>query len=94
MSDAAIRSRAIQLSLRAFFFGVLGLIPILGFPAAICALVCWIKVSSRVRGIWNPGSIYLHLGAVFGFIGILLTLLISIGLLVAGYNTLIVSPDA
>ena len=81
MSDAALRAESIRLSLRAFIGGLIGLVPVLGLPAALYAIVCWACTLRRVKVSWNPGLVYLYVGLAFALIGVCLSLLASLVLL-------------
>jgi len=70
---------AIQISLRAFGWGIVGLLPVVGLLPAFYALACWLRVQREFGKQWNPGARYLIAGAIFATLGILG----SIGLVVA-----------
>jgi hypothetical protein len=88
MSDASIRSESIRLSLRAFVGGLFGLLPLVGIPAALFAIVCWAKTLRRLNPSWNPGSRYLYTGLGFALAGICISLLASLALLIWASNAL------
>jgi hypothetical protein len=61
-------------SLRCFTLGLLGLLPVVGFPLAIMALGEYRRMK-RLRAEWNPARRYLSRGAAFGWLGVALLLL-------------------
>jgi len=73
----------IQRSLRAFGFGLPGIVPFLGTPFAIIALVQNSRIKRRGRGLWNPAQRYLWWGAVCARIGVTLTLIFTLLIAVA-----------
>lgn len=60
-------------SLQCFVLGAVGLVPVLGIPAGILAVIRFCQVTFRRGDEWNPAQRYL----VWGFILGLLSLLIS-----------------
>jgi uncharacterized membrane protein len=70
------RITAIRKSLTAFVCGLFGLVPVLGFVPAVCALVWWRQVRKRYREPWNPAASYLTWGAVLGAVGLLASALV------------------
>lgn len=62
---------AIRNSLTAYVCGLVGLLPLIGFPVAIYAVVFYWRVRKGFRGEWNPASHYLGWAATLGFIGVL-----------------------
>lgn len=68
----------IQRSLRAFFFGVPGIVPFLGIPFAIVAAANNSQIKRRRGSHWNPAQRYLFWGMVCARTGIILTLLLAI----------------
>jgi uncharacterized protein YybS (DUF2232 family) len=68
----------IELSLQAFFFGVPGIIPFLGIPFAIMALINSARIKRRAPAQWNPARRYLFWGLVCSRIGVTLTILLSV----------------
>ncbi|HEX5400524.1 MAG TPA: hypothetical protein VFY06_15865 [Verrucomicrobiae bacterium] len=85
MNNAAAKILMMKLSIRCFVDGLLGLIPIIGFPFALVAL--WF--SGRIRQLekqsWNPAKPYHIGGLICGAVGAILwggVLVIIIGQLV------------
>jgi uncharacterized protein YybS (DUF2232 family) len=68
----------IECSMRAFFFGLPGLVPFLGTPFAIVAVVNSARIRRRAKARWNPAQSYLFWGMVCARIGITLTLILTI----------------
>jgi len=67
------RIKLIRRSLRCFGLGIAGLIPVLGLPFAVAALVTFIK-SARVETDWNPARRYLSMGLFFSIIGMVVSM--------------------
>ncbi|HEY9172853.1 MAG TPA: hypothetical protein VI136_11260 [Verrucomicrobiae bacterium] len=71
---ARAQAREIQRSLHCFILGGLGLLPVIGFPLALLALMAFRRVCVENRGRWNPARAYLIWGFVLGSIGVLFSL--------------------
>lgn len=69
-----MKSRMIELSLRCFVLGMVGLVPLLGLPAAIAALVASGRVRAGSQGAWNAARPYLLFGHAMAFLGLLISL--------------------
>ena len=67
------RIEVIQGSKRCYLFGVLGLVPLLGFPFALTALMRYRRIHSANGSAWNPASSYLTWGFGYGILGLLIT---------------------
>ncbi len=63
----------IQLSLRAFVCGLIGVVPVIGLVPALYALFCRARIARRYRDEWNPASNYLKWGSVLAVAGLGLT---------------------
>lgn len=79
--DADAKIKMMKASLRCFFWGLLGLLPVIGLPFAILALVTSGGVRARQKLHWNPARPYWLGGvicAAFGtiFWGFILTIII------------------
>jgi hypothetical protein len=72
------RITAIQKSLAAFVYGIIGMLPVIGLVPAFCALRLGSRVRSQYRGEWNPAVIYLRAGVAFAGFGIFSTLLLLV----------------
>jgi hypothetical protein len=68
----------IERSMHACFFGVPGIIPFLGIPFAIVALIHNSRIKRRIGPQWNPAHRYLFWGTVCAHIGISLTIIIAV----------------
>ncbi len=64
----------IQHSPRCFGRGLLGLLPIIGLPFAVAALVSFVRVAFNRGSEWNPAERYLSWGVACAVLGLLLTL--------------------
>ncbi len=71
---ARAHARVIDSSLRCFVLGLLGLLPVIGFPMALFALMTFRRVCVENQGCWNPARGYLLWGFAFGSAGALLSL--------------------
>jgi hypothetical protein len=63
----------IQLSLRAFACGLVGVLPVIGLVPGLYALSCWARIRRRYRDEWNPASSYLSWGSILAVLGLGLT---------------------
>lgn len=63
----------IQLSLRCFTLGLIGLLPVLGIPFAVIAVSNYFRVRRLVGGQWNPAQTYLAWGLATALSGLFLT---------------------
>ena len=72
MNAAETKIQLLKASLECFVFGLLGLLPLIGLPFAIAALVVSGKVRVRQRKIWNAARSYWRWGVVCGVIGTVL----------------------
>ena len=66
----------IKRSLRCFACGLTGLLPGIGLPFAVVALVDCLFVV-REGDDWNPAARYLQVGALAGMTGLLLSMLLA-----------------
>lgn len=71
------RIELIACSLRCFVFSLVGLVPLLGIPASVVALVQYGQVMRRGKGVWNPAERYLNWGLFLGLFGLVLSFLVS-----------------
>ena len=74
MATSADKVRVIEQSLRCFVFGCLGLIPLLGLPFAILAIIRHLNVWSQGDRDWNPAKPYLIWGFGLAWLGGLISL--------------------
>ena len=75
------RVQAIQRSLRCFVLGLVGLLPVVGFPFAVAALFEYRRVRSGSGAVWNPASGYLRAGLIAAALSLLATLLLTLVIL-------------
>ena len=68
----------IQRSLSAFGFGLPGIVPFLGTPFAIVALMHNSRIKRRGSALWNPAQRYLFWGSVCARIGMTLTIIFTL----------------
>jgi len=66
----------IERSMRAFFFGVPGIVPFLGTPFAIVALMNNARIKRHIGAQWNPAHRYLFWGTLCARIGTGLSIVI------------------
>ncbi len=71
-ADIEAKIQMLKSSLECFVFGLLGLLPLIGFPFAIAALVISGKVRVRQRKYWNAAKPYWIAGVACGCMGMLL----------------------
>ena len=74
MPTPADKVRVIEQSLRCFVFGLLSLIPLLGLPFAILAVVRHRDAWSQADREWNPAKAYLVWGLGLAWLGGLISL--------------------
>ncbi len=74
MPTPADKVRVIEQSLRCFVFGLLSLIPLLGLPFAILAIVRHLDAWSQADREWNPAKAYLIWGFGLAWLGGLISL--------------------
>lgn len=72
---STINSQAIviQLSLRAFVCGLIGVLPIIGLVPGLYALFCSMRINRRYAGEWNPAVGYLSWGTALAVLGLGIT---------------------
>jgi hypothetical protein len=71
-ADIEAKIQMLKSSLECFACGLLGLLPLIGFPFAVAALVISGKVRIRQKKIWNAAKPYWIAGITCGSLGILL----------------------
>ncbi|HZM01975.1 MAG TPA: hypothetical protein VFC44_03040 [Candidatus Saccharimonadales bacterium] len=59
----------IERSMRCFFLGLLGLVPVVGLPMAAMALHNYRRVALGQGALWNPAQRYLVLGGICARLG-------------------------
>jgi hypothetical protein len=77
----------INASLRCFVFGLVGLVPVIGLPFAVAAIVQSRKVGRASGSEWNPAEGYLRAARGIGPLGLLTTAgcLLVLGVIVPGF---------
>lgn len=78
MSHPLVRLELMKRSLRCFVCGWFGLIPVLGLPLSICAVVLFARV--RAEGVSTPADRYLNWGLALGLLGLAGFLVLGLGL--------------
>jgi hypothetical protein len=68
-TDAEAKIRMLKNSLRCFVCGLLGLLPVIGLPFAITALVISGGVRTEQKKYWNAGRPYWFWGVVCAAVG-------------------------
>lgn len=81
--SALSKRQMLEGSLRCFALGWLALIPILGLPAALLAMVEFRRVIVHKEDSWNAGKGYLICGAALGGFGLVISLVSGGALLIA-----------
>ncbi|MGH7992503.1 MAG: hypothetical protein ACREDQ_03230 [Limisphaerales bacterium] len=71
-TEIEAKIQMLKSSLECFAFGLLGLLPLIGFPFAVVALVISGKVRVRQKKFWNAAKPYWFWGVVCGSLGIFL----------------------
>ena len=71
-TDIEAKIQMLKSSLECFAFGLLGLLPLIGFPFAVVALIISGKVRVRQKKFWNAAKPYWIWGIVCGSLGIFL----------------------
>lgn len=69
------RVTAINKSMRVFFCGLLGFLPLIGLIPGILALYWYAQVEANY-GEWNPGGGYMRAGAILALLGVMGSLLV------------------
>ncbi len=75
--DSIAKIEMLKNSLRCFVFGLVGLLPIIGFPFAIVSLLFSAKVRTGQKHFWNAARPYWIGGLVFSGLGILFSLTLA-----------------
>lgn len=71
----------LQNSMRCFVCGVLGLLPVIGLPFAVTALVLSGRARARQRGLWNAAGPYRIWGVICAAAGTLFWGIVLAGLM-------------
>jgi hypothetical protein len=70
------RITIINKSLTAFICGLFGLLPVIGIPFGLAAIVFFVRTRLRKSTEWNPAEHYLNWAARLALIGAVLTLIV------------------
>lgn len=70
-TETEAKIRMIQASMRCFMFGLLGLLPLIGIPFAVLALLTSGSVRARQKTFWNPAQSYWIFGVICAVLGVL-----------------------
>jgi hypothetical protein len=83
-SDSPLQNRiaAVKSSLGCFVYSLVGLVPLIGIPFAVAAIIRSRQVQKAVRSDWNPGDRYLNAAQRIGPLGFLTS---AIFLLLVGF---------
>ncbi len=76
------RIELIDCSLKYFAHGLIGLVPVLGLPSSIAAIIGFLRVRRRQGLEWNPAQRYLKAGLLCGSLGLMLNFIV-IGIITA-----------
>jgi hypothetical protein len=74
MPSPAVRIRLIERSLRCFALGSFSLIPLIGLPLAVLAILLHFQVWAESEKEWNPARRYLFAGFYLAWFGALVSL--------------------
>ena len=69
-----VKIKMLERSLQCFVCGLLGLLPVIGFPMSLLALISYRRVCVARRGVWNAARSYLIWGFIFAGLGLLISL--------------------
>lgn len=75
----------IELSLRCFTCGLIGLLPGIGLPFAIIALTDALRVAWHKGSLWNPAEFCLTIGTLCAILGISATTLLGGAIYIESY---------
>jgi hypothetical protein len=75
------RANAIRISLRAFAWGILGFLPVIGLLPGFYAISCWNRVRIEFGNDWNPASPYLVAGVILSTLGIIGSICLVFGII-------------
>ena len=82
------KALALRAALRCFTCGLLALLPVLGLPFALAAMVFHVKASGHAPDEWDVARRYARLGILFAGIGVSLNIfaVACVGLLLLKYQ--------
>ncbi len=78
-TDAPVKERIghIRASMRCFFFSLMGLVPCVGLPFSVAALIRSRRLEKKIGTDWNPAGRYLKAAARLSPLGIMSTALFA-----------------
>ncbi|MGO8763597.1 MAG: hypothetical protein ACLQSR_00495 [Limisphaerales bacterium] len=71
MTNGAAKIKMINASLRCFTFGLLSLLPFIGIPFGVLALVESGKVRVAEKQLWNPARPYMMIGGTIAGLSVI-----------------------
>jgi hypothetical protein len=80
MKPPLTKVEMIEFSMSCFRWGLFGLLPLIGIPMAVRALLLYHRVKSSQAGVWNPARRYLRWGGICARMGLWVFLVIPLGL--------------
>jgi hypothetical protein len=86
MRDPRLRIEVLEKSMRGFACGWIGLIPVLGGPLAIYAILLYFQVQRLSGEERNPAQRYLLAGLALGLLGAIFSCLVSCALTMLAYR--------
>lgn len=69
VSPAVAKLKMMKASIRCLVFGLLGLLPVIGLPFALVALLMAGRVRYAEKQFWNPASSYRRIGFICAMVG-------------------------
>jgi hypothetical protein len=86
MNDLTQRIQVLNGSLRCFVLGWFGLVPLLGLPFGVWALVVFWKTRRQAAGYRNPARAYLRSGLGLAIAGLLFSVVTTMTINLALYH--------
>jgi hypothetical protein len=74
----AAKFRMMQASIRCLVFGLLSLLPVIGLPFAVAALVLSGGIRRQEKQLWNPAQPYRLIGVVCAALGTIAWFLVGV----------------
>ena len=68
--------KMLERSLQCFVCGLIGLLPVIGFPLSLLALISYRRVCVGQRGMWNAAKRYLVWGFILAAVGLVTSLVV------------------
>ena len=78
MNDEAslAKIKMLERSLQCFVCGLIGLLPVIGFPLSLLSLISYRRVCVGQLGLWNAARSYLIWGLIFASVGLVVSLVV------------------